>query len=153
MKDSSSKVIAAIVLSVIGIMGIVALFLYLNYKKTHISTDDAFVTGRIHVIAAKIPGTVKGIQVDDNQQVKSGDLLVEIDEKDYDVQVREAESSLHAERSRYTEILASIDVGRKRLSELTFTVASQRAKVELEMAKLDQAGREAKRAEALFCKR
>jgi hypothetical protein len=51
----------------------------LEYKKTHITTDDAFVDGRIHVIASKIPGTVKLLYVKDNQFVKMNDLILELD--------------------------------------------------------------------------
>ena len=35
-------------------VGVGAIFWYLHYTRTHISTDDAFVDGRIHVIAPKV---------------------------------------------------------------------------------------------------
>jgi membrane fusion protein (multidrug efflux system) len=64
------------------IMGAVTLYLYLQYKKTHITTDDAFVDGRIHLIASKVSGTVKAIFIKDNQFVKRNDLILEIDPMD-----------------------------------------------------------------------
>jgi len=150
MNNSNRKVIALTVSSAIAVVGIIIIYFYITYKKTHITTDDAFVEGRIHVIASKIPGTVKVIHVEDNQYVEKGDLLVEIDEIDYEVKVREAESALNAERSKFTEILTRIDVAHKQLSELQFRVESARANLELQKANLDQAGRDIKRAENLF---
>ena len=51
---------------------------YWWYRQTHISTDDAFVEGRIHPVAARIPGTVVEVLVEDNQPVKTGDPLLRI---------------------------------------------------------------------------
>lgn len=59
-----------------------------------ISTDDAYIEGRIHAIASKIPGTVKLVNVKDNQIVKEGDCLVEIDPVDYELRVKEAKANL-----------------------------------------------------------
>ena len=53
------KVAAFIIFPILIIIGAGILFFYREYKATHISTDDAFVDGRVHVIASKIPGTVK----------------------------------------------------------------------------------------------
>ncbi len=86
------KVTAAIVFAVLAVVGIIAILIYISYKKTHISTDDAYVEGNIYTVASKVPGTVKALYVDDNQYVKKGTLLVEIDPVDYDVRVREAGS-------------------------------------------------------------
>ena len=79
------KVIAFILFPIIIIIGAVVLFLYREYKAAHISTDDAFVDGRVHAIASKIPGTVKAIHVNDNQFVKKGGPILEIDPIDYEV--------------------------------------------------------------------
>lgn len=144
------KILASIVFGAIAIIGITTVYFYLRYKSVHIATDDAFVEGRIHIIAPKIDGTVKAIRVRDNQLVKKGDLLVELDEMDYDVRVKEAESVLNAERSRLKEILSGIDVAKKQLSELKFRVESARANLALQEATLKQADIDIKRAENLF---
>ena len=75
-----------VVFAVLGVFGALVLYFYLGYKATHITTDDAFIDGHIHTIASKIPGTVQDVFVNDNQSVKKGDLLVEIDPVDYEVQ-------------------------------------------------------------------
>ena len=98
------RVIAGIIISgavVLGIMHLVA-------QMAYVSTDDAYIDGRIHAIAPKVGGTVQKVYVTDNQAVKKGDLLVQIDPADYDVKVKEAEASLAAEEARLAESEAKI---------------------------------------------
>jgi membrane fusion protein (multidrug efflux system) len=124
-------------------------YVYLDYKKTHVSTDDAYVAGSIHTIAAKVPGTVKGIFVHDNQLIRKGDLLMEIDERDYDLRLREAASAFTAESSKLAETSAKKEVARKQLSEIQFRIESVRAALKLQEANFKQADLDLKRAERL----
>ena len=146
------KKIALVVFASVAVIGAVVLFFYLEYKSTHISTDDAFVDGRIHTIAAKVPGTVKEIYVNDNQHVKKGDLLLELDPADYHVRVRDASSGLNEEKAKLSEAEARIETARRQLSELRARVGAVKADLELQEANLRQAGRDMKRAEGLFRK-
>src|SRR5438067_1832873 len=57
-------------------------------------TDDAYVRGDITPLSAKIEGYVRTVAVDDFQQVKTGDLLVEIDDSDYRARSAQAEADL-----------------------------------------------------------
>ena len=54
------------------------------------STDDAFVEGRLITVAPRVSGPAIQLLVDDNDEVKAGDLLVEIDPADYEVKLKEA---------------------------------------------------------------
>jgi membrane fusion protein (multidrug efflux system) len=56
-----------------------------RYASIHESTDDAYVTADIHPINARINGTVVDVEVNDNQLVSQGALLVKLDPRDYDV--------------------------------------------------------------------
>jgi membrane fusion protein (multidrug efflux system) len=146
------KVMAAIVFTSVAVIGIIAIFFYLQYKNTHISTDDAFIDGHIHTIASKVSGTVKQVNVEINQYVKAGDLLVEIDPADYDVKVNEATAALNAEKAKLAERESAIESARRMLSELKARVESARANLELQEANLNQAESDLRRAEALFRK-
>jgi membrane fusion protein (multidrug efflux system) len=53
-------------------------------------TDDAQVDGHLIPIASRIDGTIQAVHVDDNQTVKAGDLLVELDPRDYKVAADQA---------------------------------------------------------------
>jgi membrane fusion protein, multidrug efflux system len=57
---------------------------YVWWQSTkRVATDDAYVEGSIVVISAKVAGHVAEIHVDDNRAVKTGDLLLRIDPRDY----------------------------------------------------------------------
>jgi membrane fusion protein (multidrug efflux system) len=146
------KVFAFILFPVIIIIGAVALYLYLQYKKVHISTDDAFVDGRVHVIASKIPGTVKILHVKDNQFVKKSDLILEMDPTDYEVKVKEAQAGLETEKAKLSEIRDRVDTVKKQLIEAIASLEQARANFELQEANLRQAEIDLKRAEYLLKK-
>lgn len=63
------------------------------------STDDAFVEGHIITIAPRVSGPVIKLNIDDNQEVKQGDLLLEIDPKDYEVKLQQTEAKLEEARA------------------------------------------------------
>lgn len=53
---ANKKKIAIFVFSFLAIAGIIIGYFYVQYKKTHITTDDAFIEGDIHTIASKVGG-------------------------------------------------------------------------------------------------
>jgi membrane fusion protein, multidrug efflux system len=67
--------------------------LFMHYHNRE-STDDAQVDGHITPVAAKISGRVGKVLVQDNQPVKAGDLLVQIDQGDYQAALDEAKAAL-----------------------------------------------------------
>jgi len=146
------KVLAASVFSVIAVIGLIAVYFYIQYKNTHIATDDAFIDGHIHTIASKIPGTVKNVSVTDNQFIRKGDLLVGIDVIDYDVKVKEAASAANVERSKLAEAQTRIDAARRQFSELHYRLRAAKANLDVQVANLRQAELDIKRAENLFKK-
>jgi len=65
-----------------------------HYYSVRESTDDAQIDGHIDPISARVSGTVLRVLADDNHFVKAGDLLVELDPKDYDIAVQRARADL-----------------------------------------------------------
>jgi len=65
-----------------------------RYLGSYESTDDAQVDVHLYPVSARISGYVIKVNVDDNQYVKQGDVLVEIDPKDYEVAVEQAQANL-----------------------------------------------------------
>lgn len=61
-----------------------------------VSTDDAYVNGHVTFVAARVPGQVARVLVDDNNRVHKGDLLVQLDPEPYQVQVNIARSAVAA---------------------------------------------------------
>jgi membrane fusion protein (multidrug efflux system) len=69
------------------------LFLW-RYLGTYESTDDAQVDAHLYPVSARVSGYVTKVNVDDNQYVQKGAVLVEIDPKDYEVAVESAKANL-----------------------------------------------------------
>ena len=107
LKNNKNKKL--IYLSAAGIIfALVFLVIYIIHGLSRVSTDDAYIAGRVHNIAAKIPGTVARVIIDDNQGVKKGQLLVEIDPTDYQLKVNEAKAALESEKVRLSDAQTQI---------------------------------------------
>jgi membrane fusion protein (multidrug efflux system) len=65
-----------------------------HYYSLRESTDDAQIDGHIHPIGGRVSGTVLRVLHDENELVKAGDLLIELDPKDYQVAVDRARADL-----------------------------------------------------------
>jgi membrane fusion protein (multidrug efflux system) len=74
------------------IAAVVGGFLYWNYSQTFESTDDAFIDGHTNYISPRIAGTVINVMVTENQFVKEGQVLAEIDPADYQVAYERAQA-------------------------------------------------------------
>jgi membrane fusion protein, multidrug efflux system len=83
-----------ILIVVVGLAVLVAgLFLW-RYLSSYESTDDAQADVHLYPVSARISGYVIKVNVDDNQWVQQGTVLVEIDPKDYEVAVAQAKANL-----------------------------------------------------------
>src|SRR4051794_1899061 len=116
-------IIAAVVLLLAAIFGI----RYWLYARSHESTDDAFIDGHIIQVSPKVSGYVGKIYVTDNQQVKEGDLIAEIDARDYDVRLQQAKAALNAGLAKENEAKTNVSLTRATSSA---TVQQARAAVQ-----------------------
>jgi membrane fusion protein (multidrug efflux system) len=73
---------------------------YYVYASAHESTDDAFIEGHVIQISPKVTGHISKVYISENQQVKKGDLLAEIDSRDYDAKLAQARAVLQAAISK-----------------------------------------------------
>jgi len=71
-----------------------------NHYHGRVSTDDAQVDGHIVPVSSKVYGNVVEVLVNDNQQVKAGQLLVRIDPRDYKVKVDQAKAAVAVAESQ-----------------------------------------------------
>ena len=80
-----------LIVAIVVIIGGVLLWRYLN---SYESTDDAQVDVHLYPVSARVSGYVVRVNVDDNQWVEKDTVLVEIDPKDYQVAVAQAQANL-----------------------------------------------------------
>jgi membrane fusion protein (multidrug efflux system) len=80
--------------AIVGCAILVGAVSFWLYSRGYESTDDAQVDGHLNGITARIDGDVKAVHVEENQSVKAGDVLVELDPRDYQVAVEQAKAQL-----------------------------------------------------------
>ena len=101
-------IIAVVVLLLGTIFGV----RYWLYARSHESTDDAFIDGHIIQVSPKASGYVAKIYVTDNQQVKEGDLIAELDARDYEVRLQQAKAALDAGLAKENEAKTNVSLTR-----------------------------------------
>jgi len=120
---------------IIGFVGLIVISVGIPFyikSITYVSTDDAYVETHPVQVAPKISGNVIKVYVDDNQKVKEGELIAEIDPRDYQVQYNQALARLDSAISRQKG--ASANVG---LISITSDATAGQTKASLEQANHD----------------
>jgi membrane fusion protein (multidrug efflux system) len=142
--DQSSRIFlkvgATIVLTVLLYAGFNS---FLN-SFTHESTDDAFLDAHLINVASKLPGYVSAIHVTENQTVKAGDPLLEIDAREYETKLLQKRAAVESSRANFKTIQSSYHLVMARVETAQINrkqaqadlaaaeAASQRAQADLE---------------------
>ena len=95
-KTSTKKKLLLPIAVVIGLFILFWGFQKWSYGRSHQSTDNAQVDGHIVPVLAKVGGYVKTVGVNENDHVKAGQLLVQLDDDDYTVRLQQAQADLAA---------------------------------------------------------
>ncbi len=77
---------------------------------THESTDDAFIAGHVTSVAPRVAGQVAAVYVNDNQMVRSNDLLVEIDPGDYALALAQKVTAADSQNASYRTMFAGYEL-------------------------------------------
>jgi len=138
-------VIALVVLTLAVCAGARVFWVALHYE----STDDAFIDGHIIPVSSKVAGQITKVYVADNQEIKEGDMLFEIDPRDYQAKWEEQRArtvAAEAEASRagtdvvrYAQLFTKDEVSRQQLDLANATARSTSAILEREKAAFSKA--------------
>lgn len=82
-----------IIIVVVAILAVAALAFWWH-STFYEDTDDAQVSGHLIQVSARVQGHVRKVYVQENQQVKAGDLICELDPRDYQVALEQAKAAL-----------------------------------------------------------
>jgi membrane fusion protein (multidrug efflux system) len=94
------------------------------------STDDSAIEAHAIQVSPKISAHVKAVHFDDNYQVKRGDLIIELDPRDYEVALASASANLASAQSKLTEANAQQNVAQAGLGQVKADLASAQASAE-----------------------
>ncbi len=118
--------------------------------RAHEATDDAFIDGSTIPVSPKVSGYIARVYVTDNQEVKEGDLLVEIDPRDFEARLAQAEAALAAGQARLKEAQANVELtratGRASVQQASSSVQKESSGVE--SARAESAAERAKTGQA-----
>jgi membrane fusion protein, multidrug efflux system len=114
-----------------GIAGLVILIavilFYFIFIAPYESTDDAFIDGYVTLISSRVPGQVARLAITDNQEVKEGDVLVEIDPRDYEASLAQAQADLAAANSQLDQAGAQVKVSEAKVVQAQAAVTAAEA--------------------------
>ena len=131
-------IIFAILILVGGTYGVIKYM----HSLAHETTDDAQVEKNMNPIIPRVGGYITKVYVQDNQEVKKGDTLFTIDNKDYIVKLEDAKAALVAAEATYAASKADIGSSQANVSvsDANFKSTSgtiESAKIRLNLAKND----------------
>jgi membrane fusion protein, multidrug efflux system len=133
-KPSAGRVLAGRLASLVVIAAAVLLAFWVwRLKERHPRTDDAVARANVVGIAPRVRGQIVALHVVDNQAVKEGDPLFEIDPEDYQLNLKRAQAAL-------ATLDRQIVVARSHDSQLRLQVGAAQAGVDRAKAELQQAG-------------
>ena len=120
----------AFVLAVLVVAIFAAVILYIIFgPRPDVRTADAYVMVHYATIAPRISGRIASVAVDDNDDVKIGQVLATLDQRDNEAALAFAESAAARDRSKLDEISATVSRQPSIIEEQQAAVASARAKL------------------------
>jgi membrane fusion protein (multidrug efflux system) len=120
---------ALLIIAVLAVIIVIAsgVAYYLVFMAPYETTDDAFIQANAADISARVSGQVERLLIDDNQRVKAGDTLLEIDDRDFQTQVALARANLVAANNRVLQARSQIVVDQAKADQQQAAVAGVQA--------------------------
>ncbi|MCS0589736.1 HlyD family secretion protein [Massilia norwichensis] len=118
------------VLIVVGIIALAALGAggRMWYRSSNfVETENAYITGHVHPVSGRIPGVVTKVLFDDNQFVKAGDVLAELDPADQGVKVEQIQAQIASVQQQIVQADAAVEQARAQASAAGAQVAQAQA--------------------------
>jgi len=131
----------------IGLLVVLCIVTPIFFHSLHtVSTDDAYVNSYVTFVAPRVTGQVAKVLVEDNNRVKKGDVLVQLDPEPYQVQVaikqaavNSANADLALADANVRSLVAQARSNRFKLMRAIEDVDNQVAQLRAKVATLDQA--------------
>ncbi|WP_237478387.1 HlyD family secretion protein [Lichenibacterium dinghuense] len=123
------------VLAAVVVVAFAAVVLWIIFRpRPDVWTDDAYVRVHYTTVAPRVSGQIASVPVEDNQVVKAGDLLAEIDPRDYQTALDAAEAQLQRDQAQTGDIGVNIERQPSIIDESSADVDSARARLAFSQA-------------------
>ena len=147
---SAKRVITTWIVDLVFACAVIVGLIYMVNSAAYQSTDDAFIDGHIVPVSAQVAGRVQSVYVDDNQSANKGDLIVELDPRDFDAAVRQKAAALTSSQAQAAAAQAAVQQAIAHVKTEEATVESDQATAVADAAQNDKAQSDFKRFEELF---
>jgi membrane fusion protein, multidrug efflux system len=147
---SLRRVVATFAVALLFGLGVIVGFIYIVNSAAYQSTDDAFIDGHIIPISSKIAGRVQTVYIVDNQRVNKGDLVVELDPRDFDAAASQKAAALQSSQAQAAAAQAGVQEAIVHVKTTQAIVESDQATAAADSAQNDKAQNDLKRIEGLF---
>jgi membrane fusion protein (multidrug efflux system) len=134
-------VVAFALLGLLALVGVGLGVRQMLWGRHHIRTDNAQVEGHVVPVIAKVSGYVTSVAVEENQRVRAGDVLLQIDDREYRARLAQSEADLAG-------AIAAAGTS-SRVGQAVAQIAAARAAVANAEANADRAQQDAERYRAL----
>ena len=115
-------ILAVIVIAALGFGG------KLWYHSSHyVETTNAYVSGHVHPVSSRVGGVVTKVLVEDNQTVKAGDVIAELDPTDQRVKVEQIEAQIASAQQQVIQADAQVAQVRAQATAAAAQVAQSQA--------------------------
>lgn len=115
---------------------------FYQYSRRHVWTDAASIEGHVVTVSARVAGPVARVLVRDNEDVREGQVLVEIDPRDYEIRVDQARAAVAMaaadERGARMEVPITRDTAANRIDQMRASTEASRVVVEASRAQVDE---------------
>jgi membrane fusion protein (multidrug efflux system) len=123
---------------------------FLHHAYLYTGTDDAYLSGHVHLISSRLDGSVNEVLVDENQSVKQGDVLARLDPLASQIAVDKSKAALDSARADALRAQAAVDQAKAEEAQARAQVGMARAQLGQSNAELDLAQVNNDRNEHLF---
>ena len=120
---NSKATLSAIVVAVVGVAAVLYAWQLPPFATSVQTTNNAYVKGKVTLIASQLGGYVVDVPFTDYRPVKKGDVLVKLDDRIYQQQLRQAEATLAQQQNSLGNFdanraskVASVDLAKAQLS-------------------------------------
>jgi membrane fusion protein (multidrug efflux system) len=134
---------------VLAIPGAASGYLYWDNAQHFESTDDSFIAARQFAIQPKVSGYITAVPVTDNQHAAAGQVIAQIDQRDYRIALDQADAQLAHDQSllaqaqrnlgRFEYLSRTNSIAQQQVDDQTYLVAQDKSTIALDQAKVDQA--------------
>jgi membrane fusion protein (multidrug efflux system) len=139
-----------VVVGVAGVIGACWLTSFVRHALVFTETEDAYVSGHVHLVSSRLDGSVTEVLVHENQTVKAGQVLVRLDPFASQVALEKSRAALDSARADALRAQAAVNQAGAEEAQARAQVAEAEAQVGQSSAELDLAKVNSGRSERLF---